>query len=90
MFLKSSRYYELETVAVLDRSGREVRAVKLRRLPGTAGDKVRVTDSDQLDVMSEISFKDATRFWHIADANSELEVNELVRTAGRIIQVPRR
>ena len=90
MFLKSSRYYELETVAVLDRNGREVRAVKLRRLPATAGDKVRVTDSDQLDVMSETSFKDATRFWHIADANSELEANELVRTAGRIIRVPRR
>ena len=90
MFLKSSRYYELETVAALDLSGREVKAVKLRLLPGTVGEKAGVTDSDQLDVMSEIRFNDATRFWHIADANSELEANELVRTAGRVIQVPRR
>ena len=90
MFSKSSRYYELQTVAALDRSGREVNALKLRRLPGTNGDKTRISASDQLDVVSETRFKDATRFWHIADANSELEANELVRTAGRVIRVPRR
>ena len=90
MFLKSSRYYELETVAARDRSGREVRVVKLRRLPVASGENARVADSDQLDVISENNYKDATRFWHIADANSELEANELMRIAGRVIRVPRR
>jgi len=90
MFLKSSRYYELDTVAARDRSGREVRVVKLRRLPVTSGENISVTDSDQLDVISENNYKDATRFWHIADANSELEANELMSIAGRVVRVPRR
>jgi len=90
MFLKTSRYYNLDTTTITDRSGREVKAVKLRRLPETLGRHVIITDSDQLDVISETEFKDATRFWHIADANSELEANELVRVAGRVIKVPGR
>lgn len=88
MFTKNSRYYKFETVSGADRTGRKIRAVKLRHLPRTTGTAVTIKDSDQLDVMSERRYKDATRFWHIGDANTELEVNELVRTTGRIIQVP--
>ena len=40
------------------------------------------------DVMSESLYQDPTRFWHIGDANSELETGELARTAGRVISVP--
>lgn len=90
MFLKSSRYHELDTVEAVDRSGRKVKAVKLRRLPATNGLNTSVADSDQLDIMSETKYKDATWFWYIADANSEMEANELMRTAGRVIQVPER
>ena len=90
MFLKSSRYFELPTLATVDRKGREIKVVKLRRLPVTNGQNTPVADSDQLDVMSEANYKDASRFWHIADANSELEANELVRIAGRVIRVPGR
>lgn len=89
MFTKNSRYYGLETVAVLDRSGRAVEAVKLRRLPATAGDPMVVREVDQLDIISDDRYRDATRFWHIADANSELEANELVRVTGRRISVPK-
>lgn len=90
MFLKSSRYYKLETVTAKDRRNREVKAVKLRRLPATIGHSTIIAGSDQLDVMCEINYKDASRFWHIADANSELEANELVRVVGRVIKVPDR
>ena len=90
MFLKSSRYHQVDTVAAVDRSRRKVKAVKLRRLPATDGQETTVADSDQMDVISEARYKDAARFWHIADANSELEANELVRAAGRVIRVPRR
>lgn len=88
MFLKNSRYFGLNTVAGKDRNGREVTAVTLRRLPSTPGVEMQVQDKDQLDVLSERRYKDATRYWHIADANSELEANELVRTTGRRILVP--
>ncbi|MGH8636738.1 MAG: hypothetical protein ACREUZ_06330 [Burkholderiales bacterium] len=90
MFLKSSRYYNVETVQATDRSGRSVTAVKLRTLPPTAGAPVTVKQYDQLDIMAERQYKEPTRFWHIADANTELEANELVRTANRTILVPER
>ncbi len=90
MFGKNSRYYGLETVEGKDGSGRPVKAVKLRRLPPADGQETTVKDGDQLDVMSANLYKGPTRYWHIADANSELEANELVRTTGRIIKVPQR
>lgn len=90
MFNKNSRYYGLETWTVGDGKGRSVQAVKLRPLPQTAGEDMTVTDSSQLDVMSQQRYKDATRYWHIADANSELEANTLVGSSGRIIKVPKK
>ena len=88
MFLKNSRYFGLPTVTGKDRSGRDVEAVTLRPLPVTSGTELQVEHKDQLDVIADQRYKDATRYWHIADANSELEAEELVRTTGRVIQVP--
>jgi hypothetical protein len=90
MFNKNSRYYNLEIATGKDIKGRSVRAVKLRYLPATTGSETMITASDQLDVMAKNLYRDATRFWHIADANSEMEANELVETTGRVIKVPDR
>ena len=89
MFLKNSRYYGLSTVTAKNRAGEDVSAVKLRPLPATAGDPVTVKSHDQLDVLGETKYHDATRYWRIADANSELEAAALVRTTGRVIDVPK-
>lgn len=88
MFLKNSRYYGLPTATALDAHGREVPVLRLRRLPDTRGEPTVVRDQDQLDVMAHRRTRDGTRFWHIADANTELEANELVATSGRRILVP--
>jgi hypothetical protein len=47
-----------------------------------------VKGNDRLDIMAERRYSDATRYWHIADANSELKVSRLVSQAGRTINVP--
>lgn len=88
MFLKNSRYYGVPTVTTIDGQGRQVQAVSLRRLTATAGEATVVHGHDQLDVMSQRRNKDGTRFWHIADANSDLEANALVEVSGRVINVP--
>ena len=88
MFTKNSRYYALPTVTTTDALGHDVQAVILRRLPATTGEDTEIRDHDQLDVMSHLRYRDGTRYWHIADANSELEANELVHTTGRRINVP--
>lgn len=88
MFTRNSRYFGLPTVAVTTTDGRQSQAVKLRRLPITPGDDYQIHDGDQLDVMSDRRYRDPTRYWYVADANSELEAEELVRRAGRVIKVP--
>ena len=90
MFLKSSRYYGIETVDATDRYGRPVKAIKRRALPPTSGDAYTVQGPDRLDVLSQRLYKDGTRFWHIADANTELEANELTRVPGRVITAPKK
>lgn len=80
MFTASSRYLNLKTVEVEIANGRKVNAVVLRRLPYVAGVQTAVKGNDRLDVMSQRLYKDPTEFWHIADANTELQANDLVRS----------
>ncbi len=83
MFLKTSRYYKLE---IVESGGQS--AVKLRRLPRTVGGALSVKGNHRLDIIAQQQYKDPTMFWHIADANSQLEANKLVEETGRIIEVP--
>ncbi len=90
MFLKNSRYAAQPTVKSRGpRSDGSVVVVKLRPLPDAAGKPTAIRAHDQFDAMSETLYaSDATRYWHIADANTELEAAELTRTSGRVIDVP--
>ena len=88
MFLKTSRYSKTETVTTTDVRNREVQAIKLRQLPAAQGEAVMIINGSQLDVMSKQNYQDGTKFWHIADANTELEANALVETSGRVIKRP--
>ena len=88
MFLKNSRYYNTPTVIAKDANNRGVKALTLRSLDSITGEPTQVHDHDQLDVMSHRRNNDGSKFWHIADANSDLEANNLVSVSGRIIKVP--
>jgi hypothetical protein len=88
MFDKGSRYAAVPTVQARDDEGREVTAVKLRRLPETAGLPVTVQAADQLDVIAARLYRDPTRFWHIADANAEPDARDLLLPVGRQFIVP--
>lgn len=78
MFDANSRYIKCPVVEVETAKGKKVNAVKLRRLPFTPGDLTEVKGTDRLDIMAHRQYKDGTKFWHIADANTELEANDLV------------
>lgn len=90
MFTANSRYAKVETVAATDAEGREVTAVRLRPLGSPGGLDVTVSGEDQLDVISEQCFADPTRFWTIADANTEPDARDLLDEVGRVITVPER
>lgn len=80
MFGSNSRYAKCPVVEVDAARGKKVNAVKLRRVPYEPGNLTEVKGTDRLDIMAHRRYKDGTKFWHIADANSELEANELVKT----------
>lgn len=86
-FLKSSRYAQQPTVEAPGPGGGTVVAITLRVLPPTDGEPYRVRDDDRLDLVADRSFGDATQFWRIADANSELDARRLIEP-GREIDVP--
>ena len=90
MFNNDSRYKKTEVVTETDAQGKTVSAIKLRRLPKVKGADVMVKGNTRLDLLSKEIYNNPSRFWHIADANTELEATELVRKPGRIIQAPGR
>ncbi|HAG81446.1 MAG TPA: hypothetical protein DCL61_09790 [Cyanobacteria bacterium UBA12227] len=89
MFLETSRYFRQKQVDVVTKDGRIVKAVSLRRLPTVNGEPTAIEENDRLDIIAQRHYQNPTWFWHIADANTELEANDLVQEVGRIIQVPR-
>ena len=88
MFLDNSRYARVETIDTKTESGSTVVALKLRRLPPVTGDPHTVQSGERLDVIADAQYGDATRFWHIADANTELEAASVLQPVGRTTNVP--
>lgn len=88
MFLENSRYHQQPTAEATTRDGRTVQVLKLRKLPAQAGQPHQVRDHDRLDVLAQQQSGDGTKFWHIADANTELQANDLVAEPGATLNLP--
>jgi hypothetical protein len=90
LYPESSRYHKQNTI-VAKRNNRDISALKLRILPTMNKKKYAVQPTDRLDLITQYQYKDATKFWYIADANSELEANNLIdkRLSRNIIEVPK-
>ncbi|HEU4388918.1 MAG TPA: hypothetical protein VFV34_14050 [Blastocatellia bacterium] len=74
MFSKGSRYRNLPESAALTAQGERLRGKELRRisrLPGRFQHIVR--DGDRLDLLAFKYYGDPSRWWQIADANTEFE-----------------
>lgn len=89
MFLDNSRYKNVATVETALATGETVVALKLRRLTPMAGAPRGVQAGDRLDLIAYEQHGDATRFWHVADANSALDSRTLVATVGDTLDVPK-
>jgi hypothetical protein len=89
MFLPNSRYAKVATVQTTTSTGETVTALKLRRLTPVSGEPQQVQSGDRLDLLAHARTGDATRFWHVADANTALDGRTLVETPGDTLHVPR-
>lgn len=89
MFDSNSRYYGLPTFNALPAGMPSITLVKLRIIPPTVGvTSWSVTQADRPDLVAYHFYKDATRFWRIADANEVVDPAESYSTIGASIQVP--
>ena len=89
MFIEKSRYAKVPTVETTNSRGETTQALTLRRLTTTPGDPQNVQSGDRLDLIAQARYGDATRFWHVADANSTLDSRTLAATVGDTLNVPR-
>lgn len=88
MFLDKSRYAAVPTTEVTLGDGRTITVVTIRYLPDVRGKAHVVKGNDRLDLMAFRGYGDATKFWHVADANTELDSRVLTAEAGSTIQEP--
>ncbi len=89
MFLANSRYAKVAIVESTTSTGEKVTALVLRRLTPVVGEAKAVTAGDRLDLIAQARYGDATQFWHVADANTELDSRTLVENPGDEVNIPR-
>jgi nucleoid-associated protein YgaU len=89
VFTDKSRYAKVPTTETTNARGEPAQALTLRRLPATAGDRQVVQSGERLDLIAQARYGDATRFWHVADANTALDSRTLTAVVGDTLNVPR-
>ena len=78
LYTPSSRYYQQKVVSTITNGGRSVIALNLRIIPPTTSRKIILKETDRLDIIAQELYDNPTKFWHIADVNCVLDVNELI------------
>ena len=90
MIFKGSRYAGTEILTVPGPDGKERRVLALRVVPEAPAAMVHtVAEGERVDLLAARFYDEATKSWHILDANpEELNPFELL-VPGRVIRIPR-
>lgn len=90
MFFDGSRYLRVADAALVDGSGR---SVPLKRTRETAPTELvltyQVRAGDRLDALAFKFYRDARKWWLIADANTDVLALEQLLEPGRLLRIPR-
>ena len=88
MIFKGSRYADVKTYQVTGPAGQTVTALGIRLIPPTpAGFFVTVTGAQRLDHLAFNFYRNPEKFWLIADANTEMDAEDLLQP-GRELAIP--
>jgi nucleoid-associated protein YgaU len=88
MIFKGSRYQSTGTYQVTDANGRTKPALKIRFIPPTPAGYYHTFTADQrLDTISYGFYQNPEKFWLIADANNEMDPEDLLEP-GRQLLIP--
>ncbi|HXQ70451.1 MAG TPA: hypothetical protein VN844_08195 [Pyrinomonadaceae bacterium] len=92
MFEFSSRYYNLETVKLVQPGGRLAPYKRRRFLP--QGElmpllvEALIAQDDRLDLITARTLGDPEHFWRVCDANNAMNPFALTEEVGRRLRVP--
>ncbi len=88
MIFKGSRYAQVGAYQTTDADGRIVFALNIRFIPPTpAGYLHTFTADERLDLLAYHFYRNPEKFWRIADANTEMDPEELL-VPGRQLRIP--
>src|SRR5437016_324474 len=91
LIFKGSRYQNVGVYQAQDASGRTVKALKVRFIPRTpAGYLHTFTSDERLDLLAYRFYRNPEKFWLIADANSEMDPEDLTEPGKQIFIPPDR
>jgi hypothetical protein len=88
MIFKGSRFEKTGTYTITDAAGRSITALKIRFIPPTpAGFLFTFTADQRLDLLAFQFYRNPEKFWLIADANAEMDPEDLL-APGRQLLIP--
>ncbi len=88
MIVKGSRYEKIGVYQVTLPNGQVVNALAIRFIPPTpAGYLHTFTSGERLDILAYNFYRNPEKFWLIADANTEMDPDDLLEP-GRQLAIP--
>jgi hypothetical protein len=91
VIFKGSRYANVATYQTTDVNGEPVTALKIRFIPPTpAGYFHTYTTDERLDLIAYRFYRAPEKFWLIADANTEVDPEDLLEPGRRLAIPPNR
>jgi hypothetical protein len=88
MLFKGSRYQNVKSYAIAGPSGQTIIALGIRLIPPTpAGFLHTFTADERLDIVAFNYYRNPEKFWLIADANTEVDPEDL-QVPGRQLKIP--
>ncbi|MBV8451658.1 MAG: hypothetical protein JOZ29_05220 [Deltaproteobacteria bacterium] len=88
MLFKGSRYQDVKTYTIAGPSGQTITVLGIRLIPSTpAGFLHMFTADERLDIVAYNYYRNPEKFWLIADANSEMDPEDL-QIPGQQLKIP--
>jgi nucleoid-associated protein YgaU len=88
MIFKGSRYETVGVYQVRGVNGQPVSALKIRFIPPTPAGFFHTFSADErLDLLASHFYRNPEKFWLIADANTEMDPEDLLEP-GRQLRIP--
>lgn len=88
MIFKGSRYETVPVYQVTGPNGQTISVLGIRFIPRTpAGFRHTFKSNERLDLLAHTFYRNPEKFWLIADANTEMDPDDLLEP-GRLLSIP--